>query len=189
MIETFFLDWGLCVGVGLLFGRAGRREAAAAGSALRTRAFRIGFLYTQAGVIAVSLALFAMNPDWMWMYWLRPADLPVAVVVLSFALYEACYIAGFAIASELERFRRDASRAPIAALGVLLTAAEVATRVRLFHFGSVDEFRAGLAPLGIRTSPLRIEPEVWLLLGAGGVSLALLALLVRSASRDRSEPV
>lgn len=183
MVETIFLDWGLSLGAGLLFGIAGRHEAARSPRLLATRAFLWGLASLHVGVVAVSAALYAMAPDWMWMYWVDPDALPLAVVALAFALYEAAYVAGFALGAELERLRRGAGWAAAGVLFALISAAEATTRTRLFHFGSREEFLAGRAPGGIRLDPLRVEPEMWVLLASGVLSTAAIAYLVWRLAR------
>jgi hypothetical protein len=177
VIDTVFLDWALALGAGLLFGLAGRSEVADAPSLARTRAFRWGLLYLHVGVIAISAALYAIEPAWMWMYWVDPTTLPIVVVVLSFLVYELCYIAGFAIARELESVRRNATWGLVAVMFPAITLAEIAARVRLFHFGSFDEFAAGKAPLGIDFSPFRLEPAMAIVLGPGLLATAAIVVL------------
>ena len=176
VIETVFLDWGLALGAGLLFGLAGRNEVASATTLFRTRAFRWGLAYLHIGVIAISVALYVMEPAWMWMYWVDPARLPVGVVILAFVMYEVAFLGGFALAAELERIRRNATWAVAGFAGIAITAAEVATRTRLFHFGTYDEFAAGRAPLGLDTSPFHLEPAMVIVLGPG--LLATVAIVV-----------
>jgi hypothetical protein len=185
VIETVFLDWTLALGAGLLFGLAGRGEVASSPSMTKTRAFRWGLIYLHVGVLAISLALYAIEPAWMWMYWVDPAKLPVVVVALAFVLYEVCYVAGFAIASELERRRRNATWILAAGMFAAITAGEIASRVRLFHFGSFEEFAAGRAPLGLRFSPFHLEPAMIIVLGPG--SLATVAIVVLALRLWRSD--
>ena len=82
VVETIFLDWGLALGAGLLFGMAGRGESAAVGALVRTRAFKWGLGYLHVGVIAISVTLYAIEPDWMWMYYVDPAGLPLVTVAI-----------------------------------------------------------------------------------------------------------
>lgn len=177
MIETVFLDWGLALGAGLLFGLAGRNEVASAPSLFRTRAFHWGLAYLHVGVIAISITLYLLEPAWMWMYWVDPARLPIVVVVLAFLLYEVCFIGGFALAAELERVRRNATWILAGAMFAGITAAEAAARVRLFHIGTFDEFAAGRAPLGIDLSPFRLEPAMAIVLGPGLIATAAVVVL------------
>jgi hypothetical protein len=189
VIETVFLDWGLAVGAGLLFGLAGRNEVASAVSLFRTRAFRWGLAYLHIGVIAISVALYVIEPAWMWMYWVDPTRLPIVVVVLAFVMYEVAFVGGFALAAELERVRRNATW--ILALGMFaaITAAEIATRTRLFHFGTYDEFAAGRAPLGLETSPFHLEPAMAIVLGPGllaTVAIVVIAIRLWKADERRA---
>lgn len=192
MIETVFLDWGLALGAGLLFGLAGRNEVASAVSLFRTRAFRWGLAYLHIGVIAISAALYVMEPAWMWMYWVDPARLPVVVVVLAFVMYEVAFIGGFALAAELERVRRNATWVLAGFAGVAITAAEVAARTRLFHFGTFHEFAAGRAPLGLDTSPFHLEPAMVIVLGPGllaTVAIVVIAIRLWRADERRASSV
>jgi hypothetical protein len=184
VIETVFLDWALALGSGLLFGLAGRGEVASSPSLVRTRAFRWGLIYLHLGVLAISLTLYAIQPAWMWMYWVDPAHLPVVVVILAFVLYEVCYIAGFALAAELERWRRNATWALAGAMFVAINAAEVATRTRLFHFGSYSDFAAGRAPLGIRFSPFHLEPAMAIVLGPGLIATVAIVVVAVKLWKD-----
>lgn len=166
--------------MGLLFGLAGGRQRDPPSS----RAFRWGLGYLNLGIVAASGALYSLNPDWMWMYWVDARALPVAVVVLAFAMYEAAFVAGFVLVPLLERARRGAGVAAAVATGAAITAAEVAARVRLFHFGTLAEFRAGRAPAGIHDGT--VEPEMWVVLTTGAVSAAALVLAVRAVARGHA---
>jgi len=180
VIETVFLDWALALGAGLLFGLAGRGEVASSSSLVRTRAFRWGLVYLHLGVLAISITLYAIAPAWMWMYWVDPSHLPIVVVVLAFVLYEVCYLAGFALAAELERWRRNATWGLAIAMFLAINAAEIATRTRLFHVGTYSEFAAGRAPLGIRFSPLHLDPVMAIVLGPGLIAtVAIVVVAVR----------
>ena len=184
MVETIFLDWALAFGAGLLFGMAGRGESAAVGSLTRTRAFRWGLAYLHLGVIAISVALYLMEPAWMWMYWVDPERVPVVVVALSFLLYEVCFFGGFSLASEIERQRRNATWAIAGVMFAAITAAEISAWRRLFHFGSLEEFNAGAAPLGLRFDPFRIEPAMAIVLGPGLLATAAIVVIAVRLWRD-----
>jgi hypothetical protein len=192
VITTVFLDWSLALGAGLFFGLAGRREVETSGSLIRTRAFRWGFIYLHLGVLAISLTLYAIEPAWMWMYWVDPTHLPIVVVALAFVLYEICFVAGFALASELERWRRNATWYIAGAMFVAINVAEIATWRRLFHFGTFAEYQAGKAVLGIDLSPFHMEPAMAIVLGPGllaTVAVVVLALKIwRDNERRAPEP-
>ncbi len=176
VVETIFLDWALAFGAGLLFGMAGRGEFASVGALMRTRAFKWGLAYLHIGVVAISATLYTIEPDWMWMYWVDSANLPIVAVVLSFLVYEACFFSGFALASEIERRRRNATWALVGVMFAAITAGQVLTWRRLFHFGTFAEYHAGAAPLGIDLSPFRLEPAMAIVLGPG--LLATVAIVV-----------
>jgi len=143
VIETFFLDWGGAFGIGCVFGLAGRTEFATARSLLQTRAFRFGLAYFELAFLPIAIALYLARPDWMWMYWLDHTSLPIAVVVLAFAMYQLAFVAGFVIAPALEGSKRGAGIALALATGALLTAGEFAARTRLWHFGTLAEYDRG----------------------------------------------
>lgn len=184
MVETIFLDWALSFGAGLLFGMAGRGESASVGALMRTRAFKWGLAYLHIGIIAISAALYVIEPDWMWMYWVDSAGLPVVVVVLSFLMYEAAFFAGFALASEIERQRRNATWALAGAMFAAITLVEVLTWRRLFHFGSFAEYHAGAAPLGIDLDPFRLEPAMAIVLGPGLLATVAVVVIAVRLWRD-----
>ncbi len=175
MIATVFLDWLLSFGTGTLFAIAGHAEVAGAQHRLRARAFRWGMLYLHLGILSISLALYAVERDWMWMYWVDARALPAAIQVLAFALYEVCFIAGFFLAAELQR---RAAWLIAAATAAAITTLEVAARTRLLRFGSLAEFQAGTAAPAIDLDPVRVQPE-WLLVSVAGVaSLGVLAFML-----------
>jgi hypothetical protein len=184
VVETIFLDWALSFGAGLLFGMAGRGESASVGALVKTRAFKWGLAYLHIGVIAISATLYIIEPAWMWMYWVDPARLPIVVVVLSFLVYEICYFAGFALASEIERYRRNATWVLTGAMFLAINVAEVATRTRLFHIGTFEEFNAGRAPLGIDLSPFRLEPAMAIILGPGLLATVAVVVIAIRLWRD-----
>ncbi|MGZ4103909.1 MAG: hypothetical protein ACXVP8_01460 [Actinomycetota bacterium] len=192
MVETVFLDWPLAFGVGLLFGLAGRREIDAAPPGFRTRSFRWGFAYLHVGIIAVSVTLYALNPDWMWMYYVRASALPVVVVAMVFAMYEASFVAGFLVGPALERARRGAGIVLAVAFGVALATAEIASRARLSHFASFDSYHAGTVRAGLTWHPFHIAPGMFVVLVPGTLSVIAVIALVwmvakRAAARTQIE--
>lgn len=184
MVETIFLDWGLAFGAGLLFGMAGRGESASVGALVRTRAFRWGLAYLHVGVIAISVTLYALEPNWMWMYYVDPVRLPLVVVAICFFLYEACYFAGFALASELERIRRNVTWAVVGVMFVAITAAEISTRDRLFKFADSTELALNAFRKGMTFSPFHIEPAMAIVLGPGLIATVALVVIAVKLWRD-----
>ena len=182
MVETIFLDWGLAFGAGLLFGMAGRGESASVGALVRTRAFRWGLAYLHIGVIAISVTLYAIEPDWMWMYYVDPNTLPLVVVAISFLMYEISYFAGFALASEIERVRRNMTWAVAGVMAAAITAAEISTHDRLFRFADSTVFTAGRK--GLTFSPFHIEPAMAIVLGPGLIATGALVVIAVRLWRD-----
>ena len=184
VVETVFLDWALCFAAGLLFGMAGRGESASTGKLMGTRAFKWGFGYLHLGIVAVSVTLYVMEPDWMWMFWVSPVRIPILVVVLAFLMYEAAFIAGFAIASELERIRRNATWIVVGGLFSAITVFEFAARDRLFNFGTIAEQQAGTLGPGIGLDPFHIEPAMVVVMGPGLLGLIAAVVIAVRLWRD-----
>jgi hypothetical protein len=174
VVATVFLDWGLSFGAGLLFamaGRSGARELR-----FRSPAFRWGLAYLHLGVIAISVVLYALQPDWMWMYWVDASTLPVAVHIVAFVVYELCFLAGFTLGAELSA---KAAWGLAGLDAIAISATEFAARTRLFHLGTFDEFAAGRAPAAIATDPFRVEAAWWIVTVAGGISMVALIVVLR----------
>jgi hypothetical protein len=186
VIETFFLDWPFCFAAGLLFSMAGRREIARASSPYNTKAFRIGFAYTQGGLLGIGIAFYVLRPDWMWMYWADSARIPIVVVALAFALYEISFVAGFALGPLLAARPRLAI-ATVAIIAVGFSAAEYATRARLLHLGTLRAFEAGARPQ-IDFSPFHASGLGWLVLVIVPLSAVALITLVVSVERAGVDP-
>jgi len=184
VVETVFLDWALAFGAGLLFGMAGRGESASVGALMRTRAFKWGLAYLHIGVIAISATLYAMEPDWMWMYWVDPRRLPIVAVVLVFLVYESCYFAGFALASEIERQRRNATWILTGIMFAAITLGEVLTYKRLFYFGTLADHEAGTLTPGLRLDPFHLEPAMVIVLGPGLLATVAVVVIAVRLWRD-----
>lgn len=171
MIETFFLDWGFAFGTGLLFALAGRREHRAPDA----RAFAHGAFYLAAGILPIAIGFYVRKPDWMWMYWVDHATLPVAVTLLSFAMYGVAFLGGFATATWIAR--------PLAltvalATGAAGVAGSIAARDRLTHFGSQLDYEIGAATRG--------GSSLAILAVTGACSIGLLVLLLVRLQRPRA---
>jgi hypothetical protein len=175
VVETIFLDWLLSLAVGLVFGALGARDGEAPRSRLATPAFRAGAL-TQGVLMTVSVALYALSDDWMWMYWADPARIPFGIEVLAFVMYAVAFLAGFLLAPELERLRPGAAWWALGAVVVAVTAMELFAWDELTHLGTLAEFRAGTAG-GLDGTFLAV-------LGIGGPLVIVLgAVLARSLLR------
>jgi hypothetical protein len=110
--------------------------------------------------------------------------MPIVVVVLAFLMYEVAFFAGFALSSEIERVKRNATWPIAGAMFAAVTAAQVAARTRLFHFGSFEEFAAGRAPLGIELDPFRLEPAMFIVLGPGLLATVAIVVIAVRLWRD-----
>jgi len=157
VVETIFLDWLLSLGTGLLFGKLGIVSLRPGRSRLASAGFLAG-ASVQVLLMAVSLSLYALSAEWMWMYWVDPAGLPVGIVVLAFAMYAVAFLAGYLLAPELERIRMGAAWWAVGAVAVGATLLELLAWDRLTALGTLAEFATGQAP------------------GLGGVFLAVLLI-------------
>ncbi len=145
MVETIFLDWLLSLGTGLLFGRLGITTLRPGRSRLSSAGFLAGAA-VQVLLTAVSLSLYALSAEWMWMYWVDPAGLPVGIVVLAFAMYAVAFLAGYLLAPELERIRMGSAWWAVGAVAVGATLLELLAWDRITALGSLSEFASGDAP-------------------------------------------
>ncbi|MEX2457547.1 MAG: hypothetical protein WD770_01020 [Actinomycetota bacterium] len=180
MVATIFLDWMLSLGVGLLFGRIGEHSHAPGAARLSSAGFRAGAL-AQLALMAVSVTLYAVSDDWMWMYWVDPAALPFGIVFMAFAMYAVAFLAGYLLAPELDRLRAGSSWVAIGLTAVAITVLEVTTWDRLTSLGTLSEFLAGRAG-GLRGGFLAV------LAVGGGVVIVLTAALLRALARIGTAP-
>jgi hypothetical protein len=175
VVETIFLDWLLSLGAGLLFGRVGLRTVRPGEPLLRSRAFVLGAV-VQVLLTATSVILYSLSDDWMWMYWVDPAGLPLGIVVLAFVMYGVAFLAGFLVAPELERLRMGAAWWAIGATAVGITLLELFAWERLTTLGTFGQFASGTAG-GLEGTFLAV-----LAVGLPGVLLAVAGTL-RSLTR------
>lgn len=180
MIETVFFDWVLSFGVGLLFGIVGRRELESARARQAPRAVRWGFAGQSRAVIPVALALYALAPEWMWMFWVDPGRLSLGVEVFAFGMYYVSFLAGFLLAPELERLRKNLGWGVWAAGSVGLAVAAALTAERLGALGSVAEFEAGRAA-SFAGAPLLVAA-----VGLPASSVVIVLALIGLARRSRA---
>lgn len=167
MVATVFFDWAMSFGVGLLFGVAGGSALRETPSRLSSRAFRLGIMFETFAVLPIALAVYVLEPDWMWMFWVDSARLPIALEVFAFAMYFVSFLAGFLLAPELERLRAGLAWVAAVVGGATLLAAAAFTWERLRSLGSILEFETGAAGTFSGT-PLWIT--------VGGLAVATVAL-------------
>jgi hypothetical protein len=166
VIETFIIDWPVLLTIGLVFG--GR----ASGRALARRAFILGSVAALV-FIATALISYAIAPDWMWMYFLDPADVAWSVPLIALG-YLFFYVVGFAAGVTLGRVSKLSLWSAIgAALG--LEAGVVALTWDRYHLiGSAAEWASGRAhelfsasPTGPARTISLLGPVFLITLGAG----------------------
>lgn len=158
--------------LGALFGIAGLRN--------RSRAIAAGLIAVTLFGVAIPAYCYVRWPAWMWGYAIDPAAVHPWVVVWVFAIYYACFVAGFAATP-----RRASWLAP-AGFGLLNLALLVLVWPRYSKVGTYDQFHAGqAAPLF--GSPLATVLNVGLAVTVAG-SLALWLWARRSAAAPAEEP-
>jgi hypothetical protein len=88
-IETFIIDWPVLIFFGIVFAIFAPREGW-----WQSRAFLTGLIV--AGLFTGSaLVSYLVAPDWMWMYFIDPADARWTLPFMPFA-YLVTYVLGFA---------------------------------------------------------------------------------------------
>ena len=94
-METFIIDWPVCVFIGLVFGAFAPRQRW-----WRSRAFALGLL-SAVVFTATAVISYFVEPDWMWMYFLDPDSVAWSVpfIPVGFVL---TFVLGFAGAIALK---------------------------------------------------------------------------------------
>jgi hypothetical protein len=146
VIATFIIDWPILLFLGILFG-----SFAPTRSWWRSRAFAAG-LTTALVFTAVAFISYAVAPDWMWMYFLRPSDAAWALPGIPFG-YVSMFLVGFAAAIGIKPLgRRALAGAAIGALNAEIAVVAL-TWSRYHSIGTRQEWRAGRAHELFTTSP------------------------------------
>ena len=146
MIATFIIDWPVLLFLGILFG-----SLAPSRDWWRSRSFAAG-LATALAFTAVAFISYAVAPDWMWMYFLRPSDVAWALPGIALG-YIGMFLLGFSAAIGMKPLGRGVLAG--AALGTL--SAEVVTVAltwsRYHNIGTKQEWLAGRAHELFTTGP------------------------------------
>ena len=113
---TIPLDATLTTALGVAFHMAAGERLAAGGSAeavagapsgarslVQSPYYRWGMAYNAAVGMGIAVSAYALQPDWMWMYWLDASRLPIWVVLYVFLLYPAMFTFGFLLADEAKK--------------------------------------------------------------------------------------
>lgn len=175
VVATFVIDWPVLVFIGLLFGHLAPTD-----TWWRSRAFLAGALCA-AAFGAVALISYLLAPDWMWMYFLDPADATWAVPIVLIG-YLFVFALSFAAAQGLRALSRNAVVAGLAlsVIGELAVLALTWDRYRLI--GSEEQWRAGRGHELISLSPTGPAAIIGLL---GGIFIALVVGSLYLSWKDR----
>lgn len=148
VIPTFIIDWPVLILIGLIFGYGVRKPDSgfwySLPSLFLTRAFVSGKIITGLFVLIVYYS-YLLAPDWMWMYFIRGAELPGWMVWYVLALYFFAYALGFLMKFELEKL---STKSPFLMMLFMLVAEAgiiFPLKDRYLHVGTYSEFYSNLA--------------------------------------------
>jgi hypothetical protein len=148
----------------------------------RSRAF-VGGCVSAAAFTAVALVSYAIAPDWMWMYFLDPADASWAVPLIP-AAYMFVFALAFAAAVAVRRAARGLLWAAVGiAIGLEVTVISI-TWDRYHLVGSEREWLEGTAEELFSASPGGDAKTIGLL---GPVFLAVSIVALVMVYRGRRE--
>jgi hypothetical protein len=174
VIETFIIDWPVLLAIGLAFGgRASGRPA--------RRAFVLGGVAVLV-FTATALISYAIAPDWMWMYFIEPADAAWSLPLIALG-YLFFYIVGFAAGVTLRAMSRPSLWSAIATALVLEVGVVALTWDRYHLVGSAAEWASGRAHELFSLSPSGPARTIGLLSPVFLVSLVVSFYLVRKDER------
>jgi signal transduction histidine kinase len=138
VIETFIVDWPILSILGLAFGAFAPRH-----QWWRSRAFAAG-LVSATVFTAIALVSYVIAPDWMWMYFVDPAEVSWSVPLVLVA-YLVVFALSFAAAVALRDIGTKLVMLAIAA-GVLMEVTVVAVTWERYHLiGTREEWASGAA--------------------------------------------
>lgn len=123
--------------------QAGAGAPSGARSLLSSPYYRWGMAYNTAVGMGIAVAAYALQPDWMWMYWLDASRLPIWTVLYVFLLYPAMFTFGFLLAHEAKKLRPGGGGALLTGLLALLLCFIAATWGRIWNVGTISEWDAG----------------------------------------------
>lgn len=174
-METFIIDWPICVFIGLVFGAFAPRARW-----WRSRAFAFGLL-TVCVFTATAIVSYLIEPDWMWMYFLDPKSVAWSVPFLAIG-----YVLTFALAFAGAIALRDIGGRAVWTAAALALAAEVVvvaiTWDRYHRVGSRAEWAGDSAHELFSLSPTGPARTIGLL---GPIFVVVLAASILLARRAR----
>lgn len=178
-MATFIVDWPVLILLGVVFGglapqRRWWLSPAFLGGTIAAIVFTL-----------ITLASYAIAPDWMWMYFLDPAAVSWVVPLIPLG-YLFVFVLGFAAAVAL----RHVDARLVWGAGAVAAAMEVAvaavTWPRYHLIGTTEEWIAGAAHELLTTAPTGPARTIGLM----GIPFALvLVVALVLAFRNRHAPV
>jgi hypothetical protein len=122
---------------------------------LRTRYFTAVLVLTGSAPIPAGLVLYALYPDWSWMYFVNPAQVPLLIGLLAVLLgLLGASVMGFFVTHRLMRRRPRLLPWTLWGSGLLFVLILVAGRNRLGRVAHYDAFHYGGTSLALTDSPL-----------------------------------
>lgn len=155
---------------------------------LKRRSFQLSFLYLLVVGVGVAVGAYVINPAWMWMYWVDPADIPVSHLIVLFGLiYPGSFLLGYLLAPHLKSVGWGwRVLAIVAGYEVILILSTLPTR--LLKVGSFDQWMQGQAVPLFSFSPLAFTPLFYeLLIGLGIAVFGGIGLLMHLLRLSKEE--
>lgn len=140
MIPTFIIDEPFLIFLGLL--ASAFLPKSWPGSVFQTRAFLAGN-WLALGFMALAAYGYFIAPDWMFMYLLPAARVPVWIVFYIFIFYYLLFVAGFLLGSELRKINRGLLWGALALALFASVAVVVPLRKEYLTVATYDEFHGG----------------------------------------------
>jgi hypothetical protein len=187
VIETIPLDILATFAIGLLFSIAAHKGGTPAKPLLRTPQFWQAFAYLMVVGVGLGLVLYLIEPDWMWMYWVDYRNVPVAFIVYVFCFYPLMFCLGYLLVPELDKIRPGLASYLYVILNVLMVVLVIIMIHRLWHVGTIEEYKSGEAQAMITLRPFRMITIVWIMVIAmpfiGGALIWLYVKISRESEQ------
>ncbi|MBI9077346.1 MAG: hypothetical protein JEZ02_18200 [Desulfatibacillum sp.] len=144
-------------------------------SLLKSPYYGWGMAFNTAVGMGIAVTAYALQPDWMWMYWLDASRLPLWVTIYVFLMYPAMFTFGFLLADQAKKLRPGGGAALLTGLLAMLLCLIIATWGRIWNVGTISEWDAGACtPLigsGFATLPLTWVLSIGFVIAVGSLVL------------------
>lgn len=157
MVLTIPYDVLLNLLIGLWIGFVARKQLRNEPSIYGNPYFESALLFQIFVMLPIAFYLYLKYPDWSWMYFIDPKELPPYSASLSLLLYPAAMVLGYAYAGKAAR--RDQVKPIYSAMGATLfglAMLAVSTLRRLWTVTTFDGYHQGLG-IPIWEHPLLVE--------------------------------